>query len=151
MEFVILYLVVAVGICGFIGLSWYIAGLQYQGGLDVGASETEVVWTSCGLPRRVGKTYPRGGIEPSKPWPRFGDIRWQYDSAYIQGNTVTFDDPADAYEYCIRALASKNKRLDKLENKVHLGMPQNYEWLWIDTHIERGYWLTQLNEFKEDV
>jgi hypothetical protein len=63
---------------------------------------------------------------------------------------VYFTDPIEAYAYVVGAVAEKNRILDELENTQYNGMPSSYEWLWMDTHYEREYWMSELNEFKED-
>ena len=78
------------------------------------------------------------------------NARWSYVSAYNEHEDVYFDDPADAYEYCVAAVKEHNRIIDRLENSVYKGMPANYEWLWIDKHYQREYWLSNLNEFKEE-
>jgi hypothetical protein len=75
---------------------------------------------------------------------------WSYASAYDPEQTVYFDDPFEAYEYVLGAVKEKNRVLDRLENTQYNGMPSSYEWLWMDTHYEREYWMSELNEFKED-
>jgi hypothetical protein len=75
---------------------------------------------------------------------------WSYASAYDPNEDVYFSDPIEAYNYVVGAVAAKNLLLDELENAQYNGMPSNYDWLWMDTHYEREYWLSELIEFKED-
>ncbi len=77
-------------------------------------------------------------------------IRWSYPSAYQQGQTVYFDDPYEALIYVTEAVKYKNLMLDRLENTRYKGSVSNYEFLWIDNHIERELWLARLDEFRED-
>jgi len=143
-EVVVLYAVLGVVIAGFIVAFGYIMGLQGKGGgfNDVGASETDVEWG----PEGIGKQYLAGkGYQFSVP-----DCAIEYVSAYDPMNTVKFSDPADAYEYVVKAVFNKNKALDRLENSVYLGDPVNYDYLCIDVHRERDYWLTELHEYRED-
>jgi hypothetical protein len=75
---------------------------------------------------------------------------WSYTSASDPSQDVYFTDPIEAYAYVVGAVAEKNRILDELENTQFNGMPAHYEWLWWDTHVEREYWMSELNEFKED-
>jgi hypothetical protein len=75
---------------------------------------------------------------------------WSYTSASDPSQDVYFTDPIEAYAYVVGAVAEKNRILDELENTQYNGMPSSYEWLWMDTHYEREYWMSELNEFKED-
>lgn len=134
-----LYCVGALVICALIGALYIALNVE-----DFGADTMSIRLAHPGL----------GGIQPSKPWPRtsvMSDMEWSYPSAYNPSQDVFFNDPSDAYEYVVEAVKNKNLSLDRLESSRYRGMPSNYEWLWIDTHIEREYWLTQLAEFKEDV
>ncbi len=132
-----LYVAVAATIFGFVAAI-------YGSTMRTKTPRTGAEW---GLPG-IGK------VVPSKPWPRhevIGPVTWSYKSAYDQEQTVSFDDPADAYEYVVKALAAKEKMIERLENAQWKELPVTYEWLWIDAHIEREFWLSELREFKEDV
>lgn len=140
-----MWLVLVVFIGGFLAAGLYAMRLSYKHGFDdVGASETDAYWA----PEGYGTLYPTQG------WPRGAavpDCAIEYMSAYDPINTVVFGDPADAYEYVIGAVKFKNRAIDRLESSVYLGDPMNYEYLLIDIHRERDYWLTELHEYREDV
>jgi hypothetical protein len=147
LQYMMLYLAVALIIFGFLAAFYASSMTNYKsrGGLDIGSAETDVNWGPVG----VGKTYDRAHFK----W--FGcsterRCEWSYASAYDPAQDVWFDDPADAYEYVIEALKAKNQMIERLENKTWKGLPANYDWIWIDAHIDREYWLDKLNEFKED-
>jgi hypothetical protein len=140
LEVIVLYLVVAMVIFGFLAALY--ATTKHRTDVPMGGAE----WGPTG----IGKVYP------STPWPKdFGlsKIQWSYPSAHCRSQSagvVHFDDPADAYEYVVKALVSKNQMIERLENATWKGLPSTYEWLWLDAHVDREYWMEQLNEFKED-
>lgn len=145
-----LWLIVTVVIGGFIGAALYAMSLSYKEGFkDVGASETDVAWVAFDAKGEhgLGKSYPRGNYYGAFGVP---DCAIEYVSAYDPINTVKFHDPADAYEYVVKAVAFKNKALDRLENQTYLGEPMFYFHLVLDMHRERDYWLAELHEYRED-
>lgn len=158
-EMVILYAVVGLAIAGFVVAFGYIMGLQGKGGFeDVGSSETDTMFDDKGTmkvwcdlnekgERGIGKAYPSGGYYKVADVP---SCAIEYVSAYDPINVVKFNDPADAYEYVVKAVMNKNKALDRLESSVYLGDPMNYDYLLLDLHRERDYWLTELHEYRED-
>ena len=77
------------------------------------------------------------------------DCAIEYMSAYDPIQTVKFSDPADAYEYVVKAVSYKNKAIDRLESTVYKGDPINYDYVLIDVHRERDYWLTELYGWKD--
>jgi hypothetical protein len=73
---------------------------------------------------------------------------WCYVDMHDQAKDVSFDDPADAYEYVVAAIKDKEAEIERIEHAQWA--VQGLHWTWIDTHMEREYWLDMLKEFKED-
>ncbi len=131
-----LYVAVAATLFGFVAA-------VYGSTMRTKVPRTSAEW---GLPG-IGKVYPLRGSRHEV----IGKVTWSYKSAYDKQQTVFFDDPADAYEYVVKALRSWERMIERLENATWKGLPTTYEWLWIDSHTEREFWLSELREFKEDV
>jgi hypothetical protein len=137
LEAIALYVVVAAVIVGFIAVFKFMLKIKAQSELmDTQRESSTWVWA-----RGTGK-----GIEPLRPWPRHSHQgtmpRWA--SAYNEHEDVYFNDPADAYEYVIMALADLNRDIDRLENTVDKGVASHCK------HMQREYWLNNLKEFRED-
>jgi hypothetical protein len=125
------------------------------------------VWITASAVKVFGKhetEYPMGGAE----WGPMGigktmdgmdsvadlwlDVfktpSWCYVDMHDQAKDVSFDDPADAYEYVVAAIKDKEAEIERIEHAQWA--VQGLHWTWIDTHMEREYWLDMLKEFKED-
>jgi hypothetical protein len=135
---VILYFAVSVVICGFLAAAAAAMGLKHRSDVPMGGAE----WAPQGIGKMYRAVTDRCGDIP--------DCFIEYVSAYNPEQTVKFSDPADGYEYVVNAVRCKNKALDRMENQVLLGYEGNYEYLIIDMHRERDYWLAELHEYRED-
>lgn len=151
-SMVVLYVVVPAALFGLCCLGAFILKARGQSELLERQRSYSMEWGPPGI----------GKVLPSIPWPRWGmpEIEWSYPSAYHPTKTVHFSDPAEALEYVVKALQSKNQTIDRLESSLFWsvdepgwgmikGMASHYEWLWADTHTEREYWLTELREFAQ--
>ena len=71
------------------------------------------------------------------------EINWKYEDFDLMGE-VTFDDPADAYEYVVARLVEADREIDYIE-----GEPKTSgSFRWCDAYEEREYWLTNLKGFR---
>ncbi len=147
-----LYAVICVGLVGFFVTLGWIMQLWPKRQTDEAKARCSMWWGPPG----IGKT-GNISVDHGIVWPRHGNIGdilrvdRVYPSAYSQGHDVHFNDPIEAYNYVVEAVKQKNLMVDRLENTAHRGAQNNYEWLWVDTQIDREYWLNRLNEFREDV
>ncbi len=131
LDAIVLYVVVAAVIVGFLAVAGFMLKIQAQ-------SELTDKQRASGF----------GGRSPPMLWPRHagkGRIPgWAYVSAYNEHEDVCFYDPINAYEYVITALADLNRDIDRLENTVDQEVPSECK------HMQREYWLDNLKEFRED-
>ena len=140
------YFGVAPVLLAFLVALVFIKNLKHRSDIPLGNPE----WTDWTMPRT--STSNVLSTDYNRP-DTHRDTLFKYPSVYNDEEFVFFDDPADAYEYIIRAVKQKNLAIDRLDRSLGKGHPV---WhidlaLLAEVHRDRAYWLSELQQFEEDV